>query len=105
MKLLYAAGYMPMLDCCVSCGEGERVLGFSAAEGGFVCGDCLEGAVPATSESARVMRDAMEQPLSGLRHAASAPDVQEALRHLHDLYRHHTRTRLRALRFADTVGT
>ena len=40
LKLLYEAGYLPVLDHCAACGSGGRALGFSAARGGLVCGDC-----------------------------------------------------------------
>ena len=104
LKLLFVAGYMPVLEHCVSCGGGDRALGFSAVEGGLVCADCLDDAVPVTSEAISVIQDAEERPLAELRCAAPTPAVQEALRHVHDLHRYHTGARLRALCFARSSG-
>ena len=75
-------------------------LGFSAAEGGLVCADCLDDSVPVTPEAVAVIQDVVERPLAGLRRAPPSAAVQEALRHVYDLHRYHTGARLRALRFA-----
>jgi len=104
LKLLYEAGYMPVLDHCVSCGAGARALGFSAARGGLVCEDCLEDAVPITPEAIEALRDAVERPLPGLRSAEPSGAVAEALRDVHNLYAYHTGSRLRAVRFAHAAG-
>jgi len=104
LKLLFEAGYMPVLDHCTSCGAGARALGFSAARGGLVCEDCREDAVPITPEAVEAMRDAVERPLPALRSAEPSAAVEEALRDVHDLYAYHTGSRLRALRFARAAG-
>jgi DNA repair protein RecO (recombination protein O) len=104
LKLLYEAGYMPVLDHCASCGAGARALGFSAARGGLVCGDCLEDAVSITPEAITALRDAVERPLPGLRSAEPSAAVAEALRDVHNLYAYHTGSRLRAVRFAHAAG-
>jgi DNA repair protein RecO (recombination protein O) len=104
LKLLYEAGYMPVLEHCAACGEGERALGFSAARGGLVCEQCLDDAVPITPEAVSAMREALERPLGELREAEPSAAVREALRDLHTLYSFHTGTRLRALRFASSSG-
>jgi DNA repair protein RecO (recombination protein O) len=100
LKLLYEAGYMPVLDHCASCGAGTRALGFSAARGGLVCEDCRDDAIPITPEAIEAMRAAVELPLPELRSAEPSAAVEEALRDIHNLYSYHTGTRLRALRFA-----
>ncbi len=51
LKLLYEAGYLPVLDHCAACGSDGRALGFSAARGGLVCSDCVGEAVPITPEA------------------------------------------------------
>ena len=103
LKLLYEAGYMPVLDHCTACGGGERALGFSAARGGLVCEKCLEDAVPITPAAIEALRQALGRPLAELRTAAPTAAVAEALRDVHDLYGYHTGARLRALRFARAV--
>jgi DNA repair protein RecO (recombination protein O) len=100
MKLLYEAGYLPVLDCCASCGAGGRALAFSAARGGLVCEQCLEDGVPITPEAIVALRDAVALPLAELRATLPSPAVEEALRDLHLLFAYHAGTRLRALRFA-----
>ncbi len=104
LKLLYVAGYMPVLDHCAACGEGELALGFSAAQGGLVCADCLGGAVPATPEAIAVMQEVLERPLAEARRAEPSAAVTEALRHVHDLFCYHTGGHLRALHFARVAG-
>ncbi len=104
LKLLYEAGYLPVLDHCVACGGGGLALGFSAARGGLVCGDCIADAVPITPDAVVAMRDAVALPLAELRAAAPSAAVEEALRDAHELYGYHTGSRLRALRFARVSG-
>jgi len=104
LKLLLAAGYMPVLEHCASCGGGESAFGFSAAQGGLVCAECLDEAVPVTPAAIAVLLEAMERPLGELRAAEPSAAAAEALRHLHDLYRYHTGARLRALHFARSAG-
>lgn len=100
VKLLYEAGYLPVLDRCASCGAGSRALAFSAARGGLVCEECLGDGVPITPEAVAALRDAVALPLAELRTAAPAEAVEEALRDLHLLFAYHVGMRLRALRFA-----
>jgi len=100
MKLLYEAGYLPVLDHCASCGGGGRALAFSAARGGLVCGDCIGDGVPITPEAVAALRDAVALPLAELRATPQSEAAEEALRDLHQLFAYHTGTRLRALRFA-----
>ncbi len=40
LKLMLAAGLAPQLGACTGCGERERLVGFSGASGGVVCGTC-----------------------------------------------------------------
>jgi DNA repair protein RecO (recombination protein O) len=43
LKLLLAAGFLPELAVCASCGAGEGLASFSAAAGGVICRDCAGG--------------------------------------------------------------
>lgn len=104
LKLLFEAGYMPVLDHCASCGGGGRALGFSARRGGLVCERCLDDAVPVTPEAVTALQDALERPLAELRVAPPSAAVGEALRDAHELYAYHTGGRLRALHFARVSG-
>ena len=100
LKLLFEAGYLPILDHCAACGSGGRALGFSASRGGLVCGDCLGDSVPITPEAVAALRAAIELPLAELREEPASAAVGEALRAAHLLYSYHTGSRLRSLRFA-----
>ena len=100
VKLLHEAGYLPVLDHCVACGSGARVLAFSAARGGLICEDCVGEGVPLSPESVEVLCRSVQQPLAELRTGVPSPAVAEALRHLHNLYQYQTGGRLRALAFA-----
>ena len=100
VKLLHEAGYLPILDRCASCGGSGSALAFSAAKGGLVCERCLADGVPITLEAIEDLRQSVERPLAELRQLPAAAHVEEALRHVHNLYSYHTGGRLRALRFA-----
>ena len=104
LKLLYEAGYLPVLEHCAGCGGGGMALGFSAARGGLVCGDCSGDAVPVSPEAVAVLRLAVARPLADLRAEPSSEAAAEALRDVHALYAYHTGARLRALRFASISG-
>ncbi len=56
--------------------------------------------VPVTPEAVAALRDALAQPLADLRAEPPSAGVEEALRHVHNLYAYHTGQRLRSLRFA-----
>ncbi len=100
LKLLYEAGYQPVLDACAACGSGGRALGFSAARGGLICADCVGEGVPVTPEAVEAMLDGLRLPLAELREQPAAAAAGEALRDVHQLYAYHTGSRLRALRIA-----
>ncbi len=71
IKLLLAAGIVPHLAACASCGESEHLQGYSAAAGGIVCNACEGSAFPLSEESYRFLIDALGRPL------AQAPDASE----------------------------
>jgi DNA repair protein RecO (recombination protein O) len=100
LKLLFEAGYQPVLDQCAACGSGGRTVGFSAARGGLLCADCVGEGVPVTPEAVEAMRDGISRPLAELRGLPGSAAVGEALRDVHQLYAYHTGSRLRALRIA-----
>jgi len=100
LKLLYEAGYQPVLDQCTACGSGGRPLGFSAARGGLLCADCVGEGLPVTPEAVTAMREGMSRPLAELREQPASAAAGEALRDVHQLYAYHTGSRLRALRVA-----
>ncbi len=100
LKLLFEAGYQPVLDACAACGSGGRTLGFSAARGGLMCADCVGEGVPVTPEAVEAMFDGLRLPLAELREQPASAAAAEALRDVHQLYAYHTGSRLRAMRIA-----
>jgi DNA repair protein RecO (recombination protein O) len=96
LKLLLAAGIVPQLGSCVSCGEAEHLQAFSAAAGGVVCGSCEGAAFPLAQESYRFLVGALGEPL------ASAPEASEralrqAERAIAETAEHHAHVHLRPL--------
>jgi DNA repair protein RecO (recombination protein O) len=96
IKLLLAAGIVPHLGACASCGEADHLRGFSAAAGGIVCSSCEAAAFPLDEESYRFLVDALGRPL------AEAPDASEralrqAERAIGETAEHHAQVRLRPL--------
>jgi DNA repair protein RecO (recombination protein O) len=100
VKLLHEAGFLPVLDHCVCCGEGHEAVAFSASRGGLVCGECVGEGVPIAPDAVEVLCDAVAVPLDELRARPPSPAVGEALRHLHALFMYQTGARLRSLRCA-----
>ena len=96
LKLLLAAGIVPQLGSCASCGEREHLTGFSAAAGGVVCSSCESASFPLGEEAYQFLVGALGQPL------ASAPEsspraLQLAERAIRETAEHHAQVRLRPL--------
>ncbi len=96
LKLLLAAGLVPQLAACATCGELEHLRSFSAAAGGVVCSSCEAAAFPLSEESYSFMVQALGLPL------AEAPEVSEralrqAERAITETAEHHAQVRLRPL--------
>jgi DNA repair protein RecO (recombination protein O) len=96
LKLLLAAGFVPQLSSCASCGEVEHLTGFSASAGGVVCAACEAGSFALSEEAYRFLVGALGSPL------AQAPDagvqaLRQAERAIVDTAEHHGHVRLRPL--------
>lgn len=70
IKLLSYLGYMPDLDCCVSCGrslQSEQKIVFSARQGGILCSACKgEDALFFTPETLKAWQQLQRMELSKL---------------------------------------
>src|SRR2546430_3655909 len=64
LKLLLAAGLVPQLEACASCGEREHLLGFSGAAGGVVCSACEASAFPLDQDAHDFLVEALGRPLA-----------------------------------------
>jgi DNA repair protein RecO (recombination protein O) len=102
LKLLLAAGIVPQLGACASCGAREELGGFSAAAGGVVCGSCEASSFPLGLEAYDFLVAALGSPL------ARAPKADELVlrqveRAIRETAEHHAHVRLRPLVGALTV--
>jgi DNA repair protein RecO (recombination protein O) len=96
LKLLLAAGFVPELAACASCGEREHLGAFSAAAGGVVCPACEAGSFALDQEAHQFMVDALAKPLS---EGPEAPDwaLRQVDRAVSETVEHHAHVRLRRL--------
>jgi DNA repair protein RecO (recombination protein O) len=96
LKLLLAAGIVPQLGSCASCGEPEHLDGFSAAAGGVVCRSCEAASFPLAEESYRFLVGALGNSLA---HAPEASEraLRQAERAITETAEHHAHVRLRPL--------
>jgi DNA repair protein RecO (recombination protein O) len=96
LKLLLAAGIVPALGACTTCGSREHLQGFSAAAGGVVCSACEAGAFALGAEAYRFLLDALARPLA---QAPGAPPaaLRQAERAIGETAEHHAQVRLAPL--------
>jgi DNA repair protein RecO (recombination protein O) len=96
LKLLLAAGLLPQLGSCASCGEREHLTGFSAAAGGVTCSACESDAFGLDAEAYEFMVAALGQPLAAVP-VASARALNQAERAIRETAAYHANVRLRPL--------
>jgi DNA repair protein RecO (recombination protein O) len=96
LKLLLAAGVLPQLGSCASCGELEHLDGFSAAAGGVVCRSCEAASFPLAEESYRFLVGAVGRPLADVPEASERA-LRQAERAITETAEHHAHVRLRPL--------
>jgi DNA repair protein RecO (recombination protein O) len=94
LKLLLAAGIVPQLGSCASCGERDHLTGFSAAAGGVVCSSCESASFPLGEEAYGFMVAALGRPLADAPEA-SGRALQMVERAIRETAEHHTQVRLR----------
>ncbi len=94
LKLLLAAGLVPALDGCASCGEREGLVGFSGAAGGVVCSACEASAFPLDAEAHEFLVGALGAPLAQAP-AASDRALRQAERAIGETVEHHANIRWR----------
>jgi DNA repair protein RecO (recombination protein O) len=103
LKLLLAAGIVPQLGSCATCGEREHLTGFSAAAGGVVCSSCESASFPLGEEAYQFMVAALGRPLSGTPDA-SPRALQAVERAIRETAEHHAQVRLRPVAAASARG-
>ena len=93
LKLLLAAGFVPELSSCASCGEREHLGAFSAAAGGVVCAACETGSFPLDPAAHEFLVSALGRPLADV---GDAPDraLAQADRAIAETLEHHAHVRL-----------
>lgn len=94
LKLLLAAGFVPELAACASCGEREHLVAFSAPAGGVVCAACEAGSFPLDPRAHGFLVAALARPLA---EAPAAPEraLAQADRAIAETLEHHAHVRLR----------
>ena len=93
LKLLLAAGFLPELAACASCGEREDLGAFSASAGGVVCAGCEAGSFPLDPEAHAFLVGALGRPLA---EAPAAPEgaLRQADRAIAETLEHHAHVKL-----------
>jgi DNA repair protein RecO (recombination protein O) len=94
LKLLVAAGIVPQLAACATCGADEDLQGFSATAGGVVCRSCAPGAFALDQEAYDFLVEALGAPLRQAP-VASARALRQVERAICDTAEHHAHVRLR----------
>jgi DNA repair protein RecO (recombination protein O) len=96
LKLLLAAGIVPQLVACATCGEQDHLCGFSAAAGGVVCSACEAAAFPLDEESYEFLIAALGQSLANAP-AGSERALRQVERAITETAEHHAHVHLRPL--------
>ena len=94
LKLLLAAGFLPELAACATCGDPEHLGAFSAAAGGVVCAGCEAGSFPLEEAAHGFMVDALGRSLEDSPEAAE-PALRQVDRAVAETLEHHAHVRLR----------
>ncbi len=96
LKLLLAAGILPQLAACATCGEHDHLRGFSAAAGGVVCSSCEAASFPLDEESYGFLVEALGRPLAEAP-AGSERALRQVERAITETAEHHAHVHLRPL--------
>jgi DNA repair protein RecO (recombination protein O) len=94
LKLLLAAGLVPQLDACASCGERGHLSGFSGAAGGVTCSACEASAFSLDAEAHDFLVAALGAPLARAPNASERA-LRQAERAIAETLEHHAHVRLR----------
>ena len=94
LKLLLAAGLVPQLEACASCGDRQHLQGFSGAAGGVVCSACEASAFPLDREAHDFLVAALGRPLAQAP-TASERALRQAERAIGETAEHHAHVKLR----------
>jgi DNA repair protein RecO (recombination protein O) len=95
VKLALVAGFSPELASCARCGEAERLVGFSGAAGGAICGGCEAGSFPLDEKAHQFMIEALAKPLSEAPEAG-LQQLRQVERAIGETLEHHAHVQLRA---------
>ena len=93
LKLLLAAGFVPELASCASCGEREHLGAFSARAGGVVCDACEAGSFPLDQTTHEFLVAALARPLAEVPDASDRA-LAQADRAITETLEHHAHVRL-----------
>jgi DNA repair protein RecO (recombination protein O) len=103
LKLLLAAGIVPQLSACVSCGERRRLSAFSAAAGGVVCSSCESAGFTLDEDAYEFMAGALGRPLAEAPQATERA-LRQAERAIRETAEHHAHVHLRPAALSESVA-
>ena len=111
VKLMAFLGFMPNLDCCVSCRESymesEKIF-FSSLRGGIVCRSCVANAgtvIGISKDSAFFMSRVLKSSADdAVEIEVTAPVVEESGRVLYDFITHQTGKELKTKKFMEKIA-
>jgi DNA repair protein RecO (recombination protein O) len=94
LKLLLAAGFVPELAACASCGTEGGLTAFSPSAGGVVCESCEAGSFPLAPKAHEFLKLALARGLSDFPDAPQGA-LAQADRAIAETLEHHAHIRLR----------
>ncbi|MGO9753032.1 MAG: DNA repair protein RecO [Solirubrobacteraceae bacterium] len=103
LKLLLAAGIVPHLGSCVSCGEREHLSGFSASAGGVVCRSCEAASFTLDEDAYQFLIGALGRPLADVPQVSERA-LRQAERAIRETAEHHANVRLRPVALAESAS-
>jgi DNA repair protein RecO (recombination protein O) len=102
LKLLLAAGIVPQLGGCVTCGGREHLLAFSPAAGGVLCRSCESVGFRLDEDAYAFMAGALGRPLADAPHASERA-LRQAERAIRETAEHHAHVRLRPAALSESL--
>lgn len=103
LKVLAVEGSAPVLDCCASCGEPDRLVAFDLVEGGVLCISCRRGR-SISPDALQVLRLVLEEGgLSRVLAEPPGPLAHEVSEIMNEAMESHLDRQLRSVRAAPGV--
>jgi len=99
-KLLAHEGFQPVVDACVTCGAGERLVAFDLEEGGVLCETDRRG-TPLSERAIDLLRLILGGQLGAALNEHQSPATEEVEHLATRAMEHHLERRLRSVSLLD----